>query len=119
MYDGTVNVKFCVQLKKSPSETLKMLKTVYGESTLSKSSVFKWHKRFREGTEDVNDDERQGAPIMKQMDENVAEIREFVPYDRRLTCRVIADEFVMSKETVRKIFVRDLGMRKLTAKLVL
>jgi transposase len=42
-----------------------MLKTVYDESTMSKSSVFKWQKRFREGREDVNNDERQGAPITK------------------------------------------------------
>jgi hypothetical protein len=51
-----VNVKFCVKLQKSLSETLEMLKTVYGESAMSKSNSFKWHKRFREGREDVNDD---------------------------------------------------------------
>jgi hypothetical protein len=59
-----VNVKFCVKLQKFASETLEMLKTVY-ESTMSKSNVFKWHIRFREGREDVNDDERQGVPVMK------------------------------------------------------
>jgi hypothetical protein len=32
---------------------------------MSKSNVFKWHKHFREGSEDVNNDERQGAPVMK------------------------------------------------------
>jgi hypothetical protein len=32
---------------------------------------------------------------------------------------MIADELDMSKETVRKILVQDLGMRKLAAKLVL
>jgi hypothetical protein len=36
-----VNVKFCVKLQKSQSETLEMLKTVYGESAMSKSNVFK------------------------------------------------------------------------------
>jgi hypothetical protein len=41
-----------------------MLKTVF-ESTMDKSNVFKWHKCIREGREDVNDDERQDAPIMK------------------------------------------------------
>jgi hypothetical protein len=50
-----VNVKFCAELHKSPSETLEMLKTVYGESTMSKSNVLKWHKRFREGRKSVND----------------------------------------------------------------
>jgi hypothetical protein len=59
-----VNGKFCVKLQTSPSETLQML-TVYGESTMSKSHVFKYHKHFREGTEDVEDDQRQGAPTTK------------------------------------------------------
>jgi hypothetical protein len=30
-----VNVKFCVKLHKLPREMLEMLKTVYGESTMS------------------------------------------------------------------------------------
>jgi hypothetical protein len=55
-----------------------MLKTVYGESTMSKSNVFKWHKRFREGREYVNDNAKQDAPGTKQMDENVVKIRELV-----------------------------------------
>jgi hypothetical protein len=33
---------------------------------MSKSNVCKWHKRFRERREDVNDDEKQGTPVMKQ-----------------------------------------------------
>jgi hypothetical protein len=44
---------------------LEILKTVHGESTMGRSNVFKWHKRFREGREDVNDDERLAVPVMK------------------------------------------------------
>jgi hypothetical protein len=32
------NVNFCVKLQKSPSETLDVLKAVYGESIMSKSN---------------------------------------------------------------------------------
>jgi hypothetical protein len=46
MMEQTVNVKFCVKLQKSPSEASELLKTVYDESIMSKSNVFKWHKRF-------------------------------------------------------------------------
>jgi hypothetical protein len=67
-------VKFCVKLHKSPSETLQMLQTVYGESTMTKSNVFEWHKCFREGRENVNNNERQHAPITKSTDENVTNI---------------------------------------------
>ena len=47
------NLKFLVRLVKSPSETLCMLQQVYQEQTLSRSTVFFWHKRFKEGHEDV------------------------------------------------------------------
>jgi hypothetical protein len=69
-----------------------MLKTVYDECTLSKSNVFKWHKRFREGREDVNDDE------MKRKEENVAKAKELVRYYGRLTCRMIVGEPDMSRD---------------------
>lgn len=66
----------------------------------------------------MDDDERQDAPITKRMMENVAKIMELVRSDRWLTRRLITDELDMSKETVRKILVQDLGLRKLAAKLV-
>jgi DNA-directed RNA polymerase sigma subunit (sigma70/sigma32) len=65
----------------------------------------------------VNGDERQGAPLMKQIDENVTKMRKLVRSDHQLTCRMIADELDMNKETVRKILVQHLGMRKLAKKL--
>jgi hypothetical protein len=40
-----------------------MLVTVYDDSTMSKSNVFKWHKCFREGREDVNESVKQGEPM--------------------------------------------------------
>jgi hypothetical protein len=46
-----------------------------------KSIVCIWHKGFREDREDVNDDERQGAPATKRTGENVAKIRELVRSD--------------------------------------
>jgi hypothetical protein len=89
--EEAVNVKCCVKLQKSPSERLDTFETVYGDSTMGKSNVFKWHKRSREGGEDVNDNERKIAPVTRRMNENVAKIRELVGFDRQLTCCKIAD----------------------------
>jgi hypothetical protein len=35
-----INIKFCVKIGKSASETLALLTVVYGEYTVKKSSVF-------------------------------------------------------------------------------
>jgi hypothetical protein len=42
---------------------------------MSNSNVLKWHKRFREGREDVKDNERQDAAVMKRTDKNNAKVR--------------------------------------------
>jgi len=45
--------KFCVRIGKSASETLAVLTVAYGEYGMKNSSVFEWHRRFKEGREDV------------------------------------------------------------------
>ena len=37
-----------------------MLQMAFGQSCMHQASVFEWHKRFKEGRESVNDDERCG-----------------------------------------------------------
>jgi hypothetical protein len=76
------------------------------------------HNHCRKGREDVNDEERQAAPITTQIGENVVKIGELVQSVRWLTCRMIHDELHTSKETIRKILVQDLGMGKLAVKFV-
>jgi hypothetical protein len=44
-----INIKFCVKIGKSTSETLTLLTVAYGEHAMKKSSVFEWHRWFKEG----------------------------------------------------------------------
>ena len=37
-----------------------MLQTAFGAYCMNRTSVFEWHKRFKEGRESVRDDERCG-----------------------------------------------------------
>jgi hypothetical protein len=55
-----INVKFCVKIGKSASETLASLTVAYGEYAMKKLSVFEWHRWFKEGQTDVQDDPRSG-----------------------------------------------------------
>ena len=59
------NLKFRVRLGKSLSEALCMLPQVYEAQILSRSTVFPCHKKFKERSEDVEDDPRCGN-IMAQ-----------------------------------------------------
>jgi hypothetical protein len=56
LLEQRINIKFCAKLGKSMSETLQMLTEAYGADDMKKSSVFEWHRRFKEGREDVKDE---------------------------------------------------------------
>ena len=51
-------MKLCFELGKNTRETYGMFQTAFGASCMNRASVFKWHKRFKEGRESVRGDER-------------------------------------------------------------
>ena len=54
-------IKLCFKLGKNDiTETYGMLQTAFRRSYMNRASVFECHKRFKEGTESVRDDERCG-----------------------------------------------------------
>jgi len=55
------NITFCVEIGKSANETLALSTVAYGEYAPKKSSVFEWHRRFKEGRGNVQDDPRSGS----------------------------------------------------------
>ena len=57
-----VCVKFCVKLEKTFTETLQMLKQVYGEDCLSRTQCYKWFRHFKSGRESSKDDPKTGRP---------------------------------------------------------
>ena len=53
-------IKFCFKLGKNAAETYGMLQTAFGPSCMNRASVFEWHKKFKERSESVRDDEKCG-----------------------------------------------------------
>ena len=113
-----INLKFLVHLEKTPTEALKLLQEVYGDDIMSRTRLFEWHRRFKEGREEVKDNHRSGRPSTSRTDENVEHVRQKARSDRRLTVRMIADELGMNSGRVWRIITEDLGMRKFCAKMV-
>ena len=65
------NIKFCVKLGKMVTETFNMLLEVYGDSCMSRTRVFEWHKRFVDGQLSVEDDAKPGRPCSVKTDVNI------------------------------------------------
>ena len=68
-------VKFCFLLGKSAAETIVMLKTAYGDAALSKTRVYEWFSRFKNGEMSIEDQPRSGRPATSSSDENVDKIQ--------------------------------------------
>jgi hypothetical protein len=73
-----VDIKFCVKLGTTPTETYEMLQTVYGDEALSRSSVFEWFKLFEDGRENLQDDPRSGRPSTSRNADTITNIHEMV-----------------------------------------
>ena len=50
-----VCIKFCVENGFNGAQTLEMLEKCFGNDTLTRSNVFRWHERFRSGRGSVED----------------------------------------------------------------
>ena len=111
-------IKFCVGLGKSGQETVEMLRRVFREDSMSQAAIFKWHKAFKDGRENVEDEPRAGRPSTSKTDDNVQRVREVLNSDRRLSVRLIADMVGIDKMTAHVIITENLAMRKICAKLV-
>ena len=111
-------IKFCVKLGKAGSETLEKLKTTYGGTALAKTAVYDWHKRFKGSRDSVEDDDRSGRPSTSRTECFMLRVRSLIMADRRLTIREISSESGLSFGTCQSILTQDLGMKRISEKLV-
>lgn len=106
-------IKFCVKLGESATVAYEKLQRAYGEHSLCRAQVFRWHKSFLEGREQVEDEPRAGRPSTSKTDDNVERVRSLVRSDRRLTLRMISSELNLNRFTVHQILTRDQALHAL------
>ena len=54
------NINFCAGFCKTPTEMLKLLQRTRG-NFVCHAIVFKWHRRFKDGHQNLEDNKRQGC----------------------------------------------------------
>ena len=111
-------IKFCFKLGKTATKTYGMLQTAYGPSCMNRSSVFQWHKRFKEGRESVRDDERCGRSREVRTSEMIGQLNDFMNRDRRVSIETLSAQFNVSVGAVHIIIREELKMRKIYMKFV-
>jgi hypothetical protein len=86
-----------VKLNKSVTETFSFLTEAYGDATLPRTMVFKRHKSFKEGQENVENDPRSGRTISSTNDQHTEVVRAVMAKDRRMSVRMIAEDTGLDK----------------------
>jgi len=61
-HEQRINIKFCVKLSKSFTETHEIMQNAYGDQCLRRTQCYDWFKRFKDGRKSVDDDQRSGCP---------------------------------------------------------
>ena len=89
------------KLGKKASETFRLMQQVYGDDCLSRANVFLWHKRFLEGRERLEDDNREGRPISTRTPEMIEKVRDFIANDRNASLKMMEEALNISRETIR------------------
>ena len=117
-HEQRANLKFFAKISKTPSESFAMLQQVYWEEKMSCTRAFEWHKRCKEGREEVEDDPRSGRPSTSRTAANIERVKQMVRADRRLTVRMIAEELSINKDTAWSIITGNLEMHKVCTKMV-
>jgi transposase len=76
-----VAIKLCCKVDFLATKSVELIQKTYGDAALSRTTIFEWHKRFREGRESVKDDERSGQPTRSRTDDNIATVDKMVKED--------------------------------------
>ena len=78
-------IKFLVLEGKSPANIYERMVIIYGDHASSRTTVFQWARRFKDGPLNIEDSPRCGRPITATNHETVKDIESLINENRRIT----------------------------------
>jgi hypothetical protein len=109
--DKCVPIKFCCKVDFSATKIVELIRKPYVDIALRRTTIFEWHKQFREGRESVKDDECSGRPTISRTDD-IAAVDKMVKEGQKVTSRLIADTLGIPKTVVLWILREDMKIKK-------
>ncbi|UYV63783.1 hypothetical protein LAZ67_2005603 [Cordylochernes scorpioides] len=72
---------------------------------ISRTQVYFWYKRFKDGRKSIADDSRSGRPLTSTMDRNIEQGRDLIVADRKITIDNISEILGISYSSCKNIIV--------------
>jgi histone-lysine N-methyltransferase SETMAR len=94
------------------------LRTIFGDEAPSFRTVARWAQWFREGREEIGDEERSGRPVNETTPENIEQVRSIVNDDPYVTIEELQEQIGLCYGTVHRILSDHLKLRKVTARYI-
>ena len=94
------------------------LSVVFGDEAPPLRTVQRWSKWFRDGREDVEDEERPGRPITETTSENIEQVRSLINDNPHITIQEMEAQTGLSHGTIHRIISNHLNLKKLTARYI-
>ena len=111
-FEQKANIKFCFKRGKTFTETFELMKKVDGDDCLSCVRVHEWFTRFKDGREDINDDEHTGRPKSVITENSIVIMREFIKNKPKSSLKFMESELNISKTSNYRILTDHLGLRR-------
>ncbi|CAF1346347.1 unnamed protein product [Rotaria sp. Silwood1] len=94
------------------------LHTVFGDEAPPRSTVQRWSKWFRDGREQVEDEERPDRPVTETTSENIRQVHDLINDDPYVTVDEFEVQSSLSHGTIQRIISDHLQLKKVTARYV-
>ncbi len=111
-------VEFLIKSGKTNAEIQNLLQAMYGNATMSRTTLYEWIGCFRVGRNSVDKNPCGSKPRTACTNKNVALVRSTISANCQKTLRDVASNIGISHKTVRSIFRKNLNLRKVSPRMV-
>lgn len=94
------------------------LKTASGNRAPNYTTIYRWAKRFKEGSERVEDESRSGRPINRFTQQNIDLVKKVIDDNPYCSYDEIEDSTQLSRGTIERIIHDALELSKITSRWV-
>ncbi len=90
-FEQRAAIKFCHKAKFTAMKMWEMFAKVFGDLSVRRATVFRWHSLFAADEESIEDAEQRGRLGTTKTNKNIARVAAVLKDDCRATCRMIEE----------------------------